>query len=82
MMMDAYKYVNEDLADPRVKDSFWFSSPFPVISLALIYWVAIRHVLPKFMEKREQFQLKTVLKLYNLLQIVLCVALLLRVSRN
>jgi elongation of very long chain fatty acids protein 7 len=52
-----------------------------VISLALVYWIAIRYALPKFMEKREPFQLKTVLQLYNLLQITLCIVLLLRVRK-
>jgi GNS1/SUR4 family len=75
-----YDIILSSISDPRIKDSFWYGSPFPVISLALVYWVAIRHALPKFMENREPLQLKTVLQLYNLLQISLCIALLWRVS--
>ncbi|KAL0109555.1 hypothetical protein PUN28_014548 [Cardiocondyla obscurior] len=66
-----YKYINEDLADPRTKDYFLIGSPWPGLTLIGLYLYFICNLGPKLMEKRKPFELNRVLQVYNVVQILL-----------
>ncbi|XP_071631527.1 very long chain fatty acid elongase 7 [Temnothorax longispinosus] len=66
-----YKYVNEDLADPRTKDYFLIGSPWPGLTLIGVYLYFICNLGPRLMEKRQPFKLNRILQIYNVSQILL-----------
>lgn len=66
-----YKYLNEDLADPRTKDYFLIGSLWPCLIIIGLYLYFILNIGPSYMEKRQPFKLYRILQIYNVLQIVL-----------
>ncbi|KAI4460642.1 fatty acid acyl transferase-related [Holotrichia oblita] len=66
---DTYHYLFVELADPRTNDWLLIKHPvvFPIIA---IYLYLVLKVGPKLMEKREPFQMKTLLIFYNFIQVV------------
>lgn len=58
------------LVDPRVADWMWMQSPLPTISLILLYYAVII-IGPKIMEKREPFDMKPVLFVFNTAVVIL-----------
>lgn len=56
--------------DPRSKDFFLLQSPIIMTMLLTGYLLMIKHG-PKLMENRKAFELKTVLMVYNFVQVVL-----------
>ncbi|KAL6257554.1 hypothetical protein P5V15_011128 [Pogonomyrmex californicus] len=66
-----YKFINEDLADPRTKDYFMISSPWPGLTLIGLYLYFIYSFGPRFMKKRQPFKLNRILQIYNIIQILL-----------
>ncbi|KAJ8891381.1 hypothetical protein PR048_010897 [Dryococelus australis] len=57
-------------ADPRVKDWLLMSSPFPTLAICLSYVYVVKVLGPRFMDNRKSFDLKNVLIVYNLAQVV------------
>ncbi|CAG5043111.1 unnamed protein product [Parnassius apollo] len=57
-------------ADPRVKHWFLMTSPWPLISIIAGYLTLIKIILPKYMRNRPPYELKIVIKWYNIVQIV------------
>lgn len=57
-------------SDGRVEDMPLIGSPFPILALlgAYVYFVTIAG--PKFMENRKPYNLKSIIQIYNLIQIV------------
>ncbi|XP_070153803.1 very long chain fatty acid elongase 7 [Polyergus mexicanus] len=70
-LIAGYKYINEDLADPRTQDYFMISTPWPCIALLGFYIYLIYYIGPRFMTRRQPFQLNRILQIYNLSQIIL-----------
>ncbi|CAH0713848.1 unnamed protein product, partial [Brenthis ino] len=66
-----YTYVNDDLADPRTKDFWLVSSPMPVMMIMFLYHRFVRSWGPTFMADRPAYNLKSLIVLYNVLQIYL-----------
>ncbi|XP_028167211.1 elongation of very long chain fatty acids protein 7-like [Ostrinia furnacalis] len=66
----AYNIVFYERADPRVKDWFLMTSPWPVASIIATYLVFIKVILPRFMRNRRAYELRTIIKWYNVVQIV------------
>nr|XP_012221664.1 PREDICTED: elongation of very long chain fatty acids protein 7-like [Linepithema humile] len=66
-----YKYINEDLPDPRNNDRFMLSSPWPTVTLLGFYIYFVLDRGPRFMARRQPFKLDRILQLYDLLQILL-----------
>ncbi|XP_072758486.1 very long chain fatty acid elongase 7 [Anoplolepis gracilipes] len=66
-----YKYINENLADPRTKDYFMIGSPLPGLALLGFYIYFVYNLGPRLMSKRQPFQLNRILQIYNLLQIII-----------
>ncbi|GJQ85709.1 hypothetical protein Trydic_g13399 [Trypoxylus dichotomus] len=69
-LKDTYHFLLVELADPRTNDWFLITHPviFPIIA---IYLYVVLKLGPKLMEKREPFQMKNILVLYNFLQVVM-----------
>ncbi|XP_018343706.1 PREDICTED: elongation of very long chain fatty acids protein AAEL008004-like [Trachymyrmex septentrionalis] len=66
-----YRYLNEEVADPRTKDYFLIGSPWPGLTLIRFYFYFIYNLGPRLMEKRQPFTLYRTLQIYNVLQILL-----------
>ncbi|CAO1436637.1 unnamed protein product [Diamesa serratosioi] len=47
-------------------------SPIPLATLLLVYLVAVLKVLPKYMADRKPFDLKQIIKVYNIFQVLAC----------
>jgi elongation of very long chain fatty acids protein 7 len=56
--------------DPRVKDFFLMSKPWPVLTIIGVYLFIIKVIGPKLMEKRKPFNMKRVMVVYNLIQVL------------
>lgn len=68
------------LLDPRVNDWFLMSSPFPTLFICLTYAYCVKVLGPKLMENRKPFDLKYVLIVYNLAQVIFSTWLFYEVS--
>ncbi|XP_018047084.1 PREDICTED: elongation of very long chain fatty acids protein AAEL008004-like [Atta colombica] len=66
-----YKYLNEDIADPRTKDYFLIDTPWPGLTLIGFYLYFIFNFGPRLMEKRQPFTLYRIMQIYNVIQILL-----------
>lgn len=75
---DRWKFL--DRLDPGKDDSagFLINSPAPVLTLTSLYIVFVCFVGPLFMKTREPYQLKNVIRFYNLLMVFLAGVLLMR----
>ncbi|XP_069361632.1 very long chain fatty acid elongase 7-like [Maniola hyperantus] len=65
----AYNTVFYERADPRVKDWSLMTSPWQLVSIIVSYLTVIK-LLPFLMHDRRPYDLRTVIKWYNVLQIV------------
>ncbi|XP_052743871.1 elongation of very long chain fatty acids protein-like isoform X1 [Bicyclus anynana] len=63
--------MNNFLPDPRVSDWVLMTSPWPLVSIIASYLMAIK-LLKRFMRDRRPYDLRTIIKWYNVLQIVSC----------
>jgi len=70
MLWDGYFTVVDEFSDPRVKDWTLMGSPFPSIFILIAYNYFVHTFGPKFMEKRKPYDLKNIMMLYNLSQIL------------
>lgn len=70
-LIAGYKYINENLADPRTQDYFMISTPWPCIALLGFYIYFIYYIGPRFMARRQPFQLNRILQIYNVSQIII-----------
>ncbi|CAG4947917.1 unnamed protein product [Colias eurytheme] len=66
----AYHVLFFEKADPRVKDWLLMTSPWPVFFIISTYLLIVKLILPIYMKNRKAFELRTVIKWYNVLQIV------------
>ncbi|KAJ8711368.1 hypothetical protein PYW07_008610 [Mythimna separata] len=64
-----YRYVNEDLADTRTNSFLLVSNPIPILLIMYVYHRFVRSWGPAFMAKREPYNLKTLIIIYNIVQI-------------
>ncbi|XP_066599195.1 very long chain fatty acid elongase 7-like [Prorops nasuta] len=71
-----YRYLNEDVADPRTKDWFLIGSPVPGIFLLAFYLYFVQKLGPRLMASRPPFKLERIMQMYNVTQIVLSAYLL------
>lgn len=68
------------VTDPRVNDWFLMSSPFYTLGICLSYVFIVKVLGPKLMENRKPFELKNVLIVYNLFQVIFSAWLFYEVS--
>ncbi|XP_076618914.1 uncharacterized protein LOC143340620 [Colletes latitarsis] len=69
---EAYCYVNDELSDRRTQDFFLISSPWACLGIIGIYLYFVQELGPTLMEKRKPFELKRIMQIYNLVQIMCC----------
>ncbi|CAH2260862.1 jg21190 [Pararge aegeria aegeria] len=69
-IVDGYHDLMDNQSDPRIKDWFLMSSPFPTLAICLTYVFTVKILGPKLMEDRKPFELKRVLIWYNLFQVI------------
>lgn len=62
-------------ADDRTKDWFLVGSPLVPMAVVYFYLKIVRDWGPKFMENRQPFDLKRILLVYNIVQVILSVHL-------
>ena len=63
--------VAGDFADPRVDGWFMMGSPIPSFLICVSYVYAVVVVGPKFMEKRQPYNIKNVMLVYNFAMVLL-----------
>ncbi|XP_076686857.1 very long chain fatty acid elongase 7 [Andrena cerasifolii] len=71
-----YRYINDELSDPRTQDFFLIGSPWACLGIVGFYLYFVQDLGPTLMAKRKPFNLDRVMQLYNAIQIVLCTFLL------
>jgi len=63
-----YDYLFIELRDPRVDDWLFMSSPWPVLSICVLYYYFIRVAGPRFMKDRPPYDIQKIMIAYNLFQ--------------
>lgn len=58
--------------DKRCKDWLFLSGPGTPLLISLAYLFAVYILLPKFMENRKAYDLRMVIRIYNVVQIFSC----------
>lgn len=66
---DMHSFMNKH-GDPRTNSWLLMSSPFPTLAICLSYVYLVKVLGPRLMENRKPFELKTVLIVYNLFQVI------------
>lgn len=66
-----YNHLFTELSDPRTNDWFLISSPVPGLTILIGYLYFVLSWGPKHMEHRKPYQIKNILVLYNLFQVLL-----------
>ncbi|CAB3364879.1 Hypothetical predicted protein [Cloeon dipterum] len=77
-MLDTLGSLYEDAfstADKRVTDWALMEGPGPLIAILTLYYLLVRVIGPRFMEKRPALTLKTVITVYNSVQVLACALL-------
>ena len=59
------------LRDKRVDDWLFMSSPWPTITLCVIYWYCCIVLGPTVMKNRPAFELKIPMQIYNVAQVII-----------
>nr|XP_033335448.1 elongation of very long chain fatty acids protein AAEL008004-like [Megalopta genalis] len=71
-----YRYINDELSDPRTQDFWLIGSPWVMLSIVAMYLYFVQDLGPKLMATKRPFNLHRVMQIYNVVQIVLCAYLL------
>ncbi|CAB3220600.1 unnamed protein product [Arctia plantaginis] len=66
-----YRYVNEDLADPRTNKFIFVGNPIPILVILYVYHRFVMSWGPAFMANRQPYKLKKTIIVYNIIQIFL-----------
>lgn len=67
-------------SDQRTKSWFLSNSPGPLLTIIVTYLYFCLYAGPRYMKNRKPFQLKNTLIVYNVIQVVLSVVLVIEVS--
>lgn len=67
---DSYRDLMDNKSDPRVNNWAMMGGPFPTLFICLSYAYFVKVIGPKIMENRKPFDLKNIMKIYNLFQVV------------
>jgi len=76
IMATVAEYVNDFIErreDKRVSDWIFMSSAWPTATIILIYLALVYGILPAYMKNRKPYSLTTIIRTYNVIQIVSCV---------
>ncbi|KDQ71544.1 elongation of very long chain fatty acids protein 7-like [Zootermopsis nevadensis] len=75
LVPEAFAKFYHDRADHRSDDWFLMGSPWPVLCIAASYVYFVTNLGPRFMKNRSAFHVDPIVRVYNLLQIFLCLCL-------
>nr|XP_019538770.2 elongation of very long chain fatty acids protein 7-like [Aedes albopictus] len=70
-----YNYVNYEVSDPRVNDLPLMGTPWPGFAILGLYLWFVLEWGPKWMEHRKPMKIDNIIKIYNLVQVLLCLFL-------
>ncbi|XP_062549403.1 elongation of very long chain fatty acids protein 4-like [Armigeres subalbatus] len=70
-----YNYVNYEVSDPRVNDLPLMGTPWPGIAILGMYLWFVLELGPKWMQRRKPMKIDNIIKVYNLVQVILCLFL-------
>ncbi|CAG9858971.1 unnamed protein product [Phyllotreta striolata] len=62
--------------DPRVRNWTMMASPFPTLAIISVYLLLVLYILPAYMKNRKPFKLTRTIRIYNILQVISCVAII------
>ncbi|GJQ85718.1 hypothetical protein Trydic_g13407 [Trypoxylus dichotomus] len=79
-IVDFHDYVLENWGDPRAADYFLMGSLWNVLAIITVYLYFVMSLGPKLMEKREPFDLNSILIVYNIIQVNYCTYLFIKGS--
>lgn len=65
-------YWNEECSDPRVTDWYLMQNPFKMLFILAFYLFFVFKLGPYLMTNRKPFGLEMILRIYNVLQVLLC----------
>ncbi|XP_015439768.1 PREDICTED: elongation of very long chain fatty acids protein 7-like [Dufourea novaeangliae] len=65
-LLETYRYLMEDVADPRVADWFLMGSPVPLLGIISFYLAFVLRLGPLYMKNRKPFNLNKVMIFYNI----------------
>jgi len=75
-LINLYDFYFFDFADKRVENWFLMRDIFSPITVIILYLLAIYHVLPNYMQNRKPYNLRWILMIYNVIQIISCIWLI------
>ncbi|CAK9814336.1 Elongation of very long chain fatty acids protein 4 [Anthophora quadrimaculata] len=64
--LETYRYLMEDVADPRVADWLFMDSPFLLLGIISLYLLLVLHLGPLYMKNRKPYNLNKVMIFYNI----------------
>ncbi|XP_015116883.1 elongation of very long chain fatty acids protein 7 [Diachasma alloeum] len=64
-----YHYINDEVSDPRTKDWFLITTPWPGLAILGFYLYFVFTLGPRLMANRKPFNLDRILHVYNVVQI-------------
>lgn len=70
LMVENYNELVETKRDPLVESWLFMQSPTPVLGILVLYLTFVLSLGPKYMKNRKPFELKNVMILYNLSQVI------------
>ncbi|XP_023718911.1 elongation of very long chain fatty acids protein 1 [Cryptotermes secundus] len=70
---NAYRHIFYDLRDTRSDDWFLMNSVWAPLSIIAFYLYFVLSVGPRLMKNRPPMKLDTVIKIYNITQVILCI---------
>lgn len=65
-----YQFLFSEYKDPRVENYPFLGSPWPVISVVILYLYFVMKWGPELMKNRDPYELKGLMNFYNFVQIV------------
>ncbi|XP_077295699.1 very long chain fatty acid elongase 7-like [Arctopsyche grandis] len=71
-ILDTYRYIDYDLADPRTREYGIMLNPIFLLGLMVVYYRFSYYWGPKFMKNRDPFNLNKLMICYNISQIIFC----------
>ncbi|XP_011882173.1 PREDICTED: elongation of very long chain fatty acids protein AAEL008004-like [Vollenhovia emeryi] len=69
-LLEIYNYWNTELSHPSCRDWLFVSSPFPLLLITVGYLYCVLYAGPRYMKNRTPFKLRTIILIYDVIQIL------------
>ncbi|KAL7292506.1 elongation of very long chain fatty acids protein 7-like [Trichogramma pretiosum] len=70
-LIDGYRYINDEISDPRSRDWFLIGTPWPGLALLGFYLHFTYRLGPSIMANRPPMKLDRIMQVYDVIQIIL-----------